>query len=113
MIRGCFRLRQCEESTHCRWALAAAEALPSPEDIPPQAPVPHEAEHRISEGGRLVVLEKEVPHPGKRVRLHEGHGKQPPPLGQQCGDPQHGRERDSLLRAADQALVSGFVSRPR
>ena len=69
----------------------------SGQDLPPQPPVTHQAEPWVFERCRLVVLEKEMAHPGECVPLHEGNGNQPPPLRDHRGE----QQRDGNARPGE------------
>src|SRR5277367_1154630 len=58
------------------------------QDIPPQAPVAHQAEQGMFECRRLVVLEKEMTDPRKGVPLYESDRNEPPPARDHSGDEQ-------------------------
>src|SRR6185295_10055365 len=58
-------------------ALSISEPDPARQHVLPHRPVPGEAEQRVGEGRRAVLLEKEVPDPGERVA--RGEAPQEPP----------------------------------
>src|SRR5216683_6567591 len=49
------------------------------QDIPPKSPVADEAEPRVFERCRLVVLKKEMADPGECITLDEPYRNEPPP----------------------------------
>src|SRR5271154_1758899 len=82
------------------------DSLSAFQDVPPQAPVAHEAEQRVLERRRFVVLEKEMANPGERVALNERCSDKPPALrdrgsDQQCEGDARAREVQPAASAID------------
>ncbi len=76
-----------------RPAGGVSEPLLARQDIPPQAPVAHQAEARIFESGRLVVFEEKMTDPRKGIALNQRTGGEPTILSHDRGNQQ--REGDA------------------
>src|SRR4051794_30602769 len=78
-------------------------------DLPTQylavhPPIAHEAIKRLPEGGRLVLLEGEVPDPGKTIAAQESSQK-PPRI---AGDDQH-HQADERKRGAGKMQAAAYM----
>src|ERR1700686_3377336 len=75
------------------------------QDVPPESPVTDQAEPRVFERCRPVVLEKEMADPGECVTLDEPYRNEPPPLRDHGSDEQ----RESNAGGGEGQSAAGAV----
>src|SRR6476646_2660174 len=73
------RAMSASQARAVKSTFSISEPDPARQHVLPHHPVPGEAEQRMGEGRRAVLLEKEVTHQGERV-AHAEDGQEPPEI---------------------------------